>query len=134
MVRIGRRLRMRMTVDASEHLVIGRVRMAISATRPDLVMRAGVNRELAMRESRASPGCRCVAARAGGRESRRRVVRVVGGRVLGLMARVAVRRRARKDVVDVAACAGRVDVRPGERKLGGAVIECGRRPGRSYSR
>ena len=128
-VRIGRCLRVRMAVDASEHLVVGRVRMAISATRPDLVMRAGVNRELAMRESGAGPCCRCVAVRAGGRKSGRRVVRVVGGRVFGLMARVAVRRRARKDVVHMAACAGRVDVRAGERELGGAVIECGRRPG-----
>src|ERR1039458_10391724 len=82
-----------------------------------------------MGESGSGPGGGGVTIRAGGGESGRGVVRVISGGVLGLVARVTVRRRTREDVVDVAACAGRVDVRPGKRELGGAVIERGGRPG-----
>ena len=114
---------MRVAVDAGKYRVVGGVRMAVPASSPDFGMGAGVDRELAMGESGAAPGGGGVTIRAGGGESGSRVVGVVGGGVLGLMARVTVRRRTREDVVDVATGAGRVDVRPGERKFGGAVIE-----------
>src|ERR1017187_2371663 len=120
---IGVGLGVGVAVDAREHLVVGGIGMAVAAGGPYLSMGAGVDRELAMGESSAGPGGGGVTIRAGGGESGRGVVGVVGGGVLGFVARVTVRGRARKDVVDVAACAGRVDVRPGERELGGAVIE-----------
>src|ERR1035437_4491007 len=126
---VGCGLRMGVAVDASKYRIIGGVGMAIRASGPDLVIPAGEDREPAMCGSAAAPGGASVASRAREWVSGRRVVRVVGGRVFGLVAGVAVCRRAREDVADVAACAGRVDVHPGEREFGGGVIEGGRRPG-----
>src|ERR1035441_9052129 len=122
-VRIGCGLCMRVAVDAGKYRVVGGVRMAVPARGPDSGVGTGIERELAMGESGAAPGGGGVAIGAGGGESGRRVVGVISGGVLSLVARVTIRRRAREYVVDVAACTGRVDVGPGERKLGGAVIE-----------
>ena len=114
---------MGVAVDAGKYRVVGGVGVAVPASGPSPGMVTGIDRELAMGESGAAPGGGGVTVRAGGGEAGRRVVGVVSGGVLGLVARVTVRRRTREDVVDVAACTGRVDVGPGERELGGAVIE-----------
>ena len=110
-------------VDAREHLVVGGIRMAVPASGPDFSVVTGINRELGMGESGSGPGGGGVTIRAGCGESGRCVVRVISGGVLSLVARVTVRRRARENVVDVAVGARRVYVGPGERELGGAVIE-----------
>src|ERR1035438_9708960 len=86
-VRIGCGLCMCVAVDAGKYRVVGGVRMAVPASSPDFGMGAGVDRELAMGESGAAPGGGGVTIRAGGGESGSRVVGVVGGGVLGLMAR-----------------------------------------------
>ena len=74
------------------------------------------------------PGRGGVARLARGRESRRRVVRICRALVFGGMTGVAVSRRPREDVVDVALAA--LDIHmgagQGERRL--AVIEHGARP------
>ena len=114
---------MSVAVDACEHLVVRRVSVAVPAGGPDSSVVAGIDWELAVRESGAAPGGGGVTIRAGGGKSGRRVVRVVRGGVLGLVARVTVRRRTRENAVDVATGARRVDVRPGEREFGGAVVE-----------
>ena len=69
MVRVGRGLRMSVAVDASEYRIVGGVGMAISASGPDLVMPAGVDREPGVRGGGAGPGGSSVATRARGRVS-----------------------------------------------------------------
>src|ERR1019366_5479528 len=107
-VRIGCGFCLRVAGDAGKYRVVGGVRMAVPASGPDFSVVTGINRELAMVESGAGPGGGGVAIRAGGGESGRGVVGVISGGVLSLVARVTVRRRARENVVDVAACARRV--------------------------
>src|ERR1039458_2899563 len=103
---VGGRLGMGVAVDACEHLVVSGIGMAVPAGSPDLGMGAGVDGELAMGESGAGPGGSGVTIGAGCGESGRRVVGVVGGGVLGLMAGGAVRRRGRENVVDVGGSVG----------------------------
>src|ERR1019366_2626055 len=78
-VRIGCGLCMRVAVDAGKYRVVGGVRMAISASGPDPGVVAGVDRELAMRESGAAPVGGGVTIGAGGGKTGRRVVGIVGG-------------------------------------------------------
>jgi len=71
-----------------------------------------------MVERRPGPSGGRVAGRAGGRESGRDVIRVVGPRIVGFVTAIAVRRRSREDVVDVACGAGQRGVCTGERVAG----------------
>src|ERR1700690_3784067 len=80
---IGGGLAMRVAVDAGEYLIVGRIGMAVTASGPDLGMVAGVDRKLAVCERGAGPGGGCMTIRAGSREPRCRMIRIVGCGVFG---------------------------------------------------
>jgi|SRR6516162_1964726 len=70
-----------------------------------------------------------MANRAGGRESRRDVIRVVGSRVLGLMAAIAVGGNRSVVVLEMTIRARHRGMRPRQREDGVVVIERRRAPG-----
>jgi len=87
------------------------------------------DREPSMIESSACPRRRSMASRARGRETRRRMVGIGGPVIVRLVTRVAIRRRSRKHVVNVATRTGNRGMRTGQRERR-AVMECqaGSRP------
>lgn len=130
MVGIRVRLAVRVTVDAGEGGVIGRINVARSARSPHAGMRAGINREPGVIKGGSCPRSGVVAQRAGGGEGRRGVVGISGALIIRLMAGVAVRGRSRKLAVNVATGAGHGGVRAGQREGCGVVVEARGRPGR----
>ena len=74
-------------------------------------------------EHRSRPRCGCMAGDAGSGEAGGDVIGIRGAGVVGLVAGIAVGRRARKLVVDVARCAGHRDVRAGQRESRLVVVE-----------
>lgn len=96
-------------------------------TQGGIVMR---NREPGMVEDCTRPGGRVVAALTGGGESGRHMIRIRRALIIHLVAGIAVCRRTREHVVDVATGAGNVDVRAGQRERGVVVVERSARPTR----
>lgn len=88
------------------------------------------NREPGMVEDCTRPGGRVVAALAGGGESGRHMIRIRRALIIHLVAGIAVCRRTREHVVDVATGAGNVDVRARQRERGVVVVEGSARPTR----
>ena len=105
----GIRLGLRVAVCTGEDRVVVRIRVAGAAHTVGVAM---VQREPCVIERCARPRYRGVARRARGRETRRRMVGVGRAVVVRLMAGVAIGRRSRKHVVDVAERAGYGQVRP----------------------
>ena len=123
------RLRLCMAIRACEDRVVVRVGMA---GRTDTVRAAMIHGEPGMVEScaqpvSANPGR--VASCAGRWESRGDVIGIGGAEVIGLMARVAVRRRACEYATDVALVTGHVHMRPLQREGRVVVVERGVQPG-----
>lgn len=116
-------LRVFVARDTRERRVVGGVHVTISAGVPFAVVSARVDREPGVIERGSCPGCRRVARGAGGWELRCCMVRVGSPGVIGLMTRVAIRRRTRVDIVDVTLGAGHRGMRAGERECRLAVIE-----------
>lgn len=85
--------------------------------------------EPGMVESRTLPGGRGMASVACSREPGRRVIGIRGRLVVGLVARIAIRRDCGVVVVDVAIGAGHGCVCSGQRERSVVVIERGRLPG-----
>ena len=112
-------LSFRMTICAHEDRVVGGIRVAIAA-QLRVVMR---NPEPRVVERCPQPARRVVAGIASGRESCRNVVRIRRCLVIGLVARIAIRRRPRIHSANVTTAAGHVDVGPGQRERSFIVIE-----------
>lgn len=80
-------------------------------------------------KGRSQPAGCVVASRTGRRKSCRRVVRIIGGHVIRLVARIAVRGQAGVVVVHVALSAGNLNVESGQRERRVVVIEARPNPG-----
>lgn len=117
------------TIRAGEHGKVRRIHVAIVAGCPFALMRSGVDREGVVGERGAHPGHGRVAERAVGRESGSDVVGVGDRLVLALVARVAIRGRARIAPANVTTRAGRGGMRAGERKSRTAMIKARGCPG-----
>ena len=120
---IAIRVRLGVAVRALEDAIVGRIRVT---RRADSVCVAVIDVEPGVIESGAQPTRGGVASSARGRESRRRVIRIVRGLVFRLMTTKAIGRHRGVVVVHVTACTrhGRVLSRQGE--AGVVVVEtCG---------
>lgn len=117
------RLLVRVAGYAREHGVVGRVSVAIAACGPGSRVRAGINREPGVVESRSQPGRSVVTQRARRRELCRDVVGIVRAQIIRLVTRVAVSRRVDVVVVDMATGARDLHVEASQRELGFVVIE-----------
>lgn len=115
----------RVAVGTGEYRVIVGIGVAGRAHTVSVPM---VNREVGMVPVGRDPRRGVMASGAGGRKSGRRVVRIGRSGVIGLVARVAVRRQGRVIVVYVTAGARNVDMEAGQRKRRVVVIEAGRDP------
>ena len=120
------RLIMLMAKDTLEGAEIVGIDMAIGAGCPSPLMPAGVDREIKqiVIPGARHPGTSVVAILAGGRETGRLVIRH-GVIVVALVTGIALHGRVLIPV-GVTGQAGGIDMRPGQRKLSGAVIECRR--------
>ncbi len=98
--------------------------MAVCAYSVCIAVVDGEERVVGARQVRRQPGCGCVAGGACGGPPRRDVIGICGTGEIGLMAGVAVGRRTRENVVDMARGAGDGNVRPGQREGRVVVIEC----------
>ena len=113
-------LRLRVAARTRENRVVGRIRVASSANSSGISV---VNWKEGVVERRSRPrGCG-VAGLAGSWETRRGVIRVGSGLVIGLMARETVGRNRRVVVVHVATGTGHLHVEARQRKGCRAVIE-----------
>jgi len=113
---------------ALEHRIVRRIRVASGAHSigvPVIEREEGV---IGGRQSRRNPRRRGMAGSAGGRPSRRHMVRIRGPGEIRLMAGVTSRRRAGKNIVDVALDAINRGVRAGQREGRAVVIERGPGP------
>ena len=124
---VGVGLRLLVTVGAGKDEVVARVGMA---RRANTVRTTVIHREVGMVESRPQPASCVVARGTGGRESRGRVVGVVGGRVISFMTRVTVRGQGSVVVVHVTLRAGNLGMKSGQREWRAVVIEAGGNPRR----
>lgn len=115
----------RVAVGTGKYRVIIRIGVAGRAHTVCVPM---VNREVGVIPVCRDPRCGVMASGAGSRKSCRRVVGISRASVIGLVARVAVRRQGRVVVVDVATGAGNGHVRSRQRERRVVVIEAGRYP------
>jgi hypothetical protein len=97
--------------------------MASSADPVCISVVEGEERVISRRQSRRYPRCRCVASSAGGGPGSRYMVWIGCPCEIGFVARIAVSRRTREDIVDVAQSAGDRRVRAGERERRVVVIK-----------
>ena len=97
MLRVG--FCLRMTNRALEDRVVRRIRVARRAYASRVAV---VRRKPRVIERGARPRCSRVARLAGGRKTRRHVVRIRRRQIVRLVAGIAIRRRARIDPADVA--------------------------------
>jgi len=116
---------------AFKYFIIGSVDMAGSAALPPATMYARVNTEIlpVMIESRWQPGVQGMARSAIMRKVQGHMIGIGRALEIGLMAREAIRGRAREAIIDVALIAGGRSVRPGQRKAGLVVIKGRGQPG-----
>ena len=126
--RVGRRFIVRMAVRATERVVIRRVQMTIRAGGPDVGVRSGVDREPGVIERRSGPVGGVVTGGARGRKSRRHVIWIRRPGPIRLVARIAVGGNGGVVVGNVAGCARRGDMRPGQRERGVRMVERGSGP------
>jgi len=122
---IGISLRFLMAVRALEHQIVAWIGVAGGA---HAIGSAVIGREPGVIEGRSQPAGCVVASGTRRRKSCRRVVRIIGSRVIRLVARIAIRGQAGVVVVHVALSAGNLRVESGQRERRVVVIEARRNP------
>jgi len=117
-----------MAAGAGKDRVVGRIGVAGCAHAVRVPVGGWEERVVRSRQSRRGPVRSRVARGAGGRPLRRGVVGIGRAGIVGRVARIAIGRRAREDIIDVAqvACDSRVGTRQREWRVG--VVECGAGP------
>lgn len=125
---VGRRLVVRVARYAGEDRVIARIGVAIGTGGPLAVMRAGVDGEPGVVESRTQPGRRVVTRTACSRERSCDVVRIRYALIVGLVTRVTIGRRAGVLTIHVTTGTSDLDMRSRERECRGRMIERRRLP------
>ena len=130
-IRVG--LAVRVAINAGEHGIVRGIVMTVRARRPHARVGSRIDWEPGVIECRARPRACVVAKRASRREICSDVARIRGALVVGLVARVAGRRRAGVLVVNVATGASNGLVRTRQRESRLAVIKAGGNPGRSVA-
>jgi len=109
---------------ALEYRVIPRVCVAVRTCTVLIAMGDWEERFVITRgQGRGEPPGRGVAGGASGRPACGRVVRISGAGVILRVARVAIRRRTCKHIIDVAQIAGDIDVRAGQRERRVVMVE-----------
>jgi len=116
------------TAEAGKHGVVGWIGVANAAGTPSPRVSSVIDRELAVGKRRAGPAIHGVAGVAGGRESRRHVVRVGCGGIHLAVAGITIGRRPRIHPRDVTTHAGNAGMPPAEREPGRTVVERRGRP------
>ena len=117
-----------MAAGALEDGIIGRVGVARGADPVRVAMVHREERVIAGRQGCGHPRGGGVAGGAGGGPARCRVIGIRGPGEVRLVAGVAIGRRSREDVIDVAKIAGHRGVRAGQRERRVVVIEGCARP------
>lgn len=130
MFRVHGRLVVRMATYASKDREVRRIGVAVGAGGPFALVRARVDGEPCVVENSARPTACVVTRGARGWECRSRMVRIRHAGVVGLVARVAIRRRARVLASDVTVRTLHGYVRSRQRECSLAMVEVRGRPSR----
>ena len=109
--------------SAREHGVVAGVGVAIGAGRPLSCMGTGIDRKLTVGKCGAGPRGRRMAGRTGRREGSGNVIRIAHVGVIGLVARIAGRRRSSILAADMTIRTSHVHVSPGERETRLRVVK-----------